>query len=160
MENNFLGYVPFKWPPKNGYLRFKIKKLDDDTFSGDYDILCFGLPTSSDPREHKMPIIRTRKSKRRIRIHTSTANTNNKGIVDLELDADTYHTIEITYKDNTDDERTKFEVFVDGQQEANTLINILQKDDVEIYASYDSNANGYHPSATNILIKDLEFGEN
>ena len=92
-ENNFLGYVPFKWPPKNGYLRFKIKKLDDDTFSGDYDILCFGLPTSSDPREHKMPIIRTRKSKRRIRIHTSTANTNNKGIVDLEFDADTYHTI-------------------------------------------------------------------
>ncbi|XP_066926704.1 uncharacterized protein [Clytia hemisphaerica] len=45
--NNFLGYVPFKWPPKNGYLKVKIMKLDDDKFTIRSDVLCFGLPTSS-----------------------------------------------------------------------------------------------------------------
>ena len=158
-HKNFLGYVPFKWPPRNGFMKFKMRKLDNNNFDHEYDILVLGVTSSSSLKEQKMPFIRTKNNDNQIKYFTSSANSKTNAIVHHPLVGTDYHEVQFKYKDNDGDDRTKLEVFFDGVVIGNVVIEIVQKDNVEIYASYDGEQENYDSPATNILIKDLEFGE-
>ena len=140
-------------------MKFKMRKMDNNNFDQEYDILVLGVTSSSNVREHRMPLIQTKSGKKDIKFTTSAANSNSRGVGDVGIPDTEYHEIEFIYKDNDADDRTRLETFFDGSNVGDTTIELIQKDNVEIYASYDEKENGYDPPASDILIKDLEFGE-